>query len=205
VNTQITAREVRLIDETGENAGIVSIEKARALAGEKGLDLVEIAAKAKPPVVRIISFDKFRYQKEKESKKQKKGTQGGDLKHIRITPRAAAHDLELKLKQTEEFLQKGHRLEINLFLKGREKAHKDWGRKKLEEFLAMITTPVTTTMEPRYAGRGFVTQIAKKQHGKEEHQKKNQDNEDGKDQTPPAGPRPLENKQAVKADPPKKG
>lgn len=162
VNERITAKEVRLIDEKGENLGLFQIEKALELAKEKELDLIEIAPSAKPPVARIISFDKFRYQKEKEVKKQKKSQQSKELKQVRISPRAAKHDLELKLKQVETFLDRGHRVEINLFLKGREKGNKDWGRKKLKEFLETIETPHHMTMEPKYAGRGFVVQIAKK-------------------------------------------
>jgi len=162
MNENITAEEVRVLDETGENLDVMPTSNALALAKEKGLDLIEIAAQAKPPVARIISFDKFRYQKEKEEKKQHKSQNTSELKHVRITPRAADHDLELKLKKINEFLEKGHRVEVNLFLKGREKAHKDWGRKKMQEFMAKIEIPYITTMQPKYAGRGFVTQIAKK-------------------------------------------
>jgi translation initiation factor IF-3 len=162
MNEAITAEEMRVLSDLGENIGVMSTKDALALAREKELDLIEIAPKAKPPVARIISFDKFRYQKEKEEKKQQKSQSTSELKHIRITPRVAEHDLELKLKRANEFLEKGHRLEVNLFLKGREKAHKDWGKKKLEEFIAKINVPHTITMLPKYAGRGFVTQIAKK-------------------------------------------
>jgi len=132
------------------------------LAQEKGLDLIEIAPNAKPPVARIISFDKFRYQKEKENKKQRQAQKGKELKHVRITPRAAANDLEIKIKQTEEFLNQGHKVEINLFLRGRERTNKNWNLQKLNEFLTRIKIPHDIIMTPRMGVKGFIVQITKK-------------------------------------------
>lgn len=151
-----------MLDETGRNLGIAKIEEALQLAAAKGLDLVEIGPNAKPPVVRIISFDKFRYQKEKEEKRQKQSQQARDLKQVRITPRMAANDLRRKRGDVEEFLAKGHRVEINMSLKGREKAHRDIGLQKLKDFVSIIETPYTVTLEPKSGGRGFITQITKK-------------------------------------------
>ncbi|MDO8557093.1 MAG: translation initiation factor IF-3 [Candidatus Jorgensenbacteria bacterium] len=163
INNQITAPELRVIDEHGANLGILPRDKALTLAREQGLDLVEIAATANPPVAKIISFDKFRYQKEKEEKKlyvaQKKI---GELKQIRISPRAAKNDLEIKIKKIGEFLSEGHKIEISIFLRGREKANRDWALQKLNNFLTMIKVPHVVTLSPRPGGRGFVSQIAKK-------------------------------------------
>lgn len=154
---------MRVIGEDGENLGVLKTGEAIRIAQEKGLDLIEIAATAKPPVARIISFDKFRYLREKEEKKQKQAQKTKDLKHVRITPRAALNDLQVKANQAEKFLNGGYRVEINLFLRGREKAHKDWGLKKLNEFLGMIKTPHEITMEAKPGVRGgFVSQIIKK-------------------------------------------
>lgn len=162
INNQITAPELRVIDETGNHLGIMSKEAALKLAEEKSRDLIEIAPTAKPPVAQIISFDKFRYQKEKEFKKQQlvqKKT--AELKHIRISPRASQHDLRIKANLVEKFLQAGHKVEINLFLRGREKGNKDWGLLKLKEFLKIINISHKVTLEPKFVGRGFVTQIIK--------------------------------------------
>jgi translation initiation factor IF-3 len=126
------------------------------------LDLIEIAPTAKPPVARIMSFDKFRYQKEKEEKKQKHGQKTKELKHVRISPRAALNDLLIKARQAEKFLTLGYRVEINLFLRGREKGNKTWSLQKLREFLDLIKIPHEVTLPPKAGGRGFVTQIAKK-------------------------------------------
>ena len=151
-----------MIDETGKYIGILSRPAALSLAQEKKLDLIEIAPAAKPPVAQIISFDKFRYQKEKEVKKQQLAQKKtAELKQIRITPRASQHDLEIKTALVEKFLEAGHKVEINLWLRGREKYNKDWGLFKLQEFIKIIKIPIKITLEPRFVGRGFVTQIIK--------------------------------------------
>jgi translation initiation factor IF-3 len=162
INKEITARELRVVDEKGENLGILKTEEALRLAEEKELDLIEVAPQAKPPVARITSFDKFRYQREKEEKKQRLGEKHKELKQIRITPRAALNDLQVKAKKTDEFLEEGHKVELNLYLRGREKANKNWGLDRLSDFLKLIKVPYRVTMEPKRGGRGFVMQINKK-------------------------------------------
>ena len=142
--------------------GVLKRDKALEEAVKKGLDLIEIAPGAMPPVAKIISFDKFRYLKEKEEKKQQQAQKIKELKHVRITPRAAKNDLQIKVHQTEAFLKDGHRVEINLFLRGREKGNKEWGFMKLKEFLEMMKLPHEIVMEPKAGGRGLIVQISKK-------------------------------------------
>ncbi len=151
-----------MVSDTGENLGILTLSAALAAARERGLDLIEIAPAAKPPVAKIIGFDKFRYQQEKEEKKKRHAQKAKELKQVRITPRAAANDLMVKVRRVEEFLAEGHKVELGLFLRGREKGNKDWGLKKLKEFMGMITTPYQITLPPKAGGRGFIAQIAKK-------------------------------------------
>ncbi len=161
-NRQIVALELRVIDETGGNLGTMPLEAALKLAQEKGLDLIEIAPTAKPPVAKIISFDKFRYQKEKELKKQKTSQKTGEMKQVRISARAALNDLQIKTKILEKFLEEGNKVEIMLLLKGREKYNRSWANQKLNEFLKLITIEYKIIMEQRFIGRGLVTQIMKK-------------------------------------------
>lgn len=137
-------------------------EAALKLAEDKELDLIEISAAAKPPVAKIISFDKLRYQQEKEAKKQKATQKFTELKRIQLSARAAKNDLETKIKKLEQFLDKGHKVEIFLRLKGREKYNRNWARYKLEEFLKMITAEYKITLEPRFVGQGLTMQIIKK-------------------------------------------
>ncbi len=153
---------MRVVDETGENLGVMSLEAALKLAQEKELDLIEIAPMVKPPVARIISFDKFRYQKEKELKKQKATQKISELKQIQITAKSAKNDLETRIKRINEFLEEENKVEIMLVLKGREKYNREWARYKLNEFLKMITVEYKTTMEQRFIGKGIVMQITKK-------------------------------------------
>jgi len=162
INNKITAKELRVVDENTESLGVFPLEKALAMAKEKGLDLIEIAPKANPPVARIISFDKFRYQKDKEERKQRQAQKSKDLKSVRITPRAAENDLQMKVSQVEKFLEGGHKVEINIFLRGRERRNKDWALKKMKDFLSKISVPHIVSMPPKPGGRGFVAQVSKK-------------------------------------------
>ena len=162
INNQIKSPELRIIDEAGNNLGVMPLEAALKLSIEKGLDLIEIAAAVKPPVAKIISYDKFRYQKEKEFRKQKAIQKTGEFKQIRISVRAAKNDLEIKVKKIEEFLNDGHKIEIVLALRGREKYLKDWARQKMDEFLKMIGAEYKIIIEPKFGGKGLITQITKK-------------------------------------------
>jgi len=162
INNQINSPELRVITETGDNLGVMTRDQAFTEAKARGLDLIEIAPQANPPVAKIIGFDKFRYQQEKEEKKKRLTQKTKDLKQVRITPRAGKNDLLVKIRRVEEFLGEGHKVEINLFLRGREKGNKDWGLQKLKEFLEMITVPYQVTLAPKPGGRGFITQVTKK-------------------------------------------
>ncbi len=153
---------MRVIDAKGENLGVLKREDALALAKERELDLIEIAPAAKPPVAKIISFDKFRYSQEKEEKKQRTAQKAKELKQVRLSPRAAENDLKIKAALADEFLNKGHKVEIHLYLRGREKGNRAWNMERMNQFLAMIQTPHLITMSPRPGGRGLVAQIAKK-------------------------------------------
>ncbi len=163
INNQITAPELRIIDEAGENVGVMSLADALKLAKEKGLDLIEFAAMAKPPVAKIMSYDKYRYQEEKKLKKQRASEKTQELKQVRISGRAAEHDLQIKAKKANEFLKEGNMVEIMLAMRGREKANKDWGRQKLLEFVKTMIDPEHKVIaEAKYGGRGFNMKIVKK-------------------------------------------
>lgn len=157
VNDEIKAPELRVLSESGENLGVLSLEKALAAAKDANLDLVLITESAKPPVARVVSYDKFRYQREKELKKQQQRVP--ESKRVQISPREGAHDLSFKLKRLEEFLQAGSKVEIQMTLRGREKGMKDFAKGKLQDFLAKIETPYKMTQEIKSGGRGLITQI----------------------------------------------
>ena len=134
-------------------------EKALELAEEKGLDLILISPKANPPVAKIMGFDKFRYERSKELKKQK-SQKALDTKRVQISPRTARNDLLIQLRKLEKFLSAGHIVEIQLTLRGREKYNREWAIKKLEEFMAMIEVPHKVTSSIKSGGRGMLVQIS---------------------------------------------
>ena len=155
--------ELRVLDEQGENLGVMTREAALALATpESGLDLIEVAPTATPPVARVMSYDKYRYLKEKELKKERRAQKTVGLKHIQISAREAPHDMGRKATLTGEFLTEGHQVEIQLRLRGREKGNRDWANQKLTGFLAMIPVEYKVVSPPKTGGRGLAMQIVKK-------------------------------------------
>ncbi len=136
-------------------------EEALALAKERGLDLIEISPFTKPPVARIQSFDKYRYQQEKKLRKQKIGQKDQEIKQVQVSIRSAKNDLLFKAGKAGEFLKKNHIVRVVMVLRGREKANKQFARKKLLEFLQLIS-PHKVIMEPKDGGRGIVTHIQAK-------------------------------------------
>jgi translation initiation factor IF-3 len=163
INNQITAPELRIIGAEGENLGVMPRAEAIKLARpEEGLDLIEISATAKPPVARLMSYDKFRYEEEKRIKKERLAQKSVGMKTVQISARAATNDLLIKIRQVEKFFAEGHPVEVNMRLRGREKRNKEWAMDKLKEFLTLIPVEHKKLSEPRYLGNGPSVQIAKK-------------------------------------------
>ena len=147
-----------MLDDANENVGVLSLHDAMKLAQEKELDLVLISPNAKPPVARIINFDKFRYEREKEIKRQKR-QKAPEMKRIQISGRTAKNDLLTQLRKLEKFMEAGHRIEIQLTLRGREKGNREWAEMKLKEFMEMITVPHRIVSDIKRGGRGLLVQI----------------------------------------------
>ncbi len=129
---------------------------------ETGIDLIEISAQANPPVVRLMSYDKFRYEEEKRLKKERLAQKSAAMKAVQITAKAAHNDLMVKVRQVEKFFAQGHPVEVVMRLRGREKRNKDWAMEKLLEFLKLIPVEYKKLSEPRFLGNGPAVQIAKK-------------------------------------------
>lgn len=151
-----------IVDEEGKSLGKMSRDAALSLAKGKGLDLILIAPTAKPPVARVMSFDKYRYQLEKKLKKQRAHKKSQEMKQVQISIREALHDLQMKSDRVNQFLAEEHPVEILLTLRGREKANKDFAREKLANFLKMINPDHKVMTEPKFGGRGLNMQITKK-------------------------------------------
>ncbi len=127
INDQIRAAEVRLIDEKGEQLGVVSLQEALKKADEAGFDLVEVSPTAKPPVCRIIDYGKFLYQKEKKLKEARKKQKTVEIKEMKFTPRIDKHDFDYRIKRVREFIAKGDKVKITIRFRGREMAHTELG------------------------------------------------------------------------------
>ncbi len=164
INHQITAPELRVIDEQEENLGVMKLGDALKLAKEKGLDLVEINAAIVPPIAKLIAYDKFRYQQEKQEKKRRAAQRAmGGSKQIQISVREQKNDLLMKVGRINEFLTENHPVEVLMQLRGREKGNMSFARGKLNEFLKMITTPYKVNSPIGPGGRGgLMVVIAKK-------------------------------------------
>ena len=137
-NEAIRSPEVMIIDEAGVSIGVMRTPEAMATARERGYDLVEVSPKAMPPVCRFIDFGQFKYQKEKEIRQQKAHAKKVDVKGIRLSVRMGEHDLDIRRKQAESFLEEGHKLKVEINLRGREREHGDLARDRIQNFLNSI-------------------------------------------------------------------
>jgi len=138
LNEEIDAPRIRVVDEEGQMLGVMSPAEAMRLAGERGVDLVEIAPKAEPPVCKIIDFGKFRYEQQKRDKLQKKNQHQQQLKEIRFKAATDTHDFDFKTRHAREFLLDGDKVKASVFFRGREIVHSALGIEMLKRFVAAL-------------------------------------------------------------------
>jgi len=162
VNRRIRASEVRLIDENGKQYGVVSIEKALELAENASLDLVEIAPDAKPPVCKILNFGKYKYDKEKQKKINKKKQHVVNIKEIRLRPNTDKHDLIIKLNKAQNFLLNGDKLKVTIMFRGREFARKEIGYELLDKVKDVLKDISQIDSEPSLSGRRITLVLSPK-------------------------------------------
>ena len=158
INDMIRVREVRLIDDEGEQLGVVPTPKAMEMAEDKGLDLVEIAPNADPPVCKVLDYGKYKFELEKKNRENKKKQKLQELKEIRMQPKIDIHDLEFKTKHVRDFLDKGAKVKVTIRFRGRELAHTDRGRTVLYKVLDLLDREVTVDRQPAMEGR-FMSMI----------------------------------------------
>lgn len=163
-NNQIQAPEVRVIGADGKQLGVMATHKALREAIDAGLDLVEIAPFAKPPVAKIVDIGKFKYQEEKRLRKQKKKTKSTDLKEVRFSPFIGEADYNTRLTRMKEFLSEGHKIRAVVKFKGRQMGSKQFGYNLFKRLLDTLKDTVTIDMEPKFFGRhlGMVISPTKK-------------------------------------------
>lgn len=147
VNRDIRVPEVRLIADAGEQYGVVTIQRAHQIAEEVGLDLVEVSPNAKPPVVKLIDFGKFKYQQQKKASEAKKKQVTITVKEVKFRPGIDIHDLEVKLKRVHKFLEQGDKVKMLMQFRGREMAHKDIGLGKFREIIDGVVEEKSAVIE----------------------------------------------------------
>ncbi len=149
----IRIREVRLIDENGQQVGVVATDEALTRAKAAGLDLVEVSPRARPPVCKIMDFGKYKYEQRKKEQQQKKKQTGGGMKELRVRPKTSAHDLEVKLRKAREFLLEGDKVVIHVMFRGRERSHTELGRTVLDRVVQELAPLSRVEREPVMDGR----------------------------------------------------
>ena len=164
LNGEIRYPEVRVIGSNGEQLGIMSSRDAQILANQQGVDLVEIAANANPPVVKIIDWGKFQYQKMKEEAKNRKKAREkqSELKQMKIGLKISDNDLNIKVRKMRGFLDDGDRVKIMIVFKGREMAHKEIGNELLSKVISLLGDDVATEGKTQMNGRNLSVQVRKK-------------------------------------------
>lgn len=153
INDEIRAKEVRLIDETGEMVGIVSLDEALDRAEQADLDLVNISPNAEPPVCKILDFGKFRYEQQKKEKNAKKNQAVTEIKEIRLSASIEDHDVQVKAKNAIKFLQEGNKLKVSLKFRGRERDYTQLGLDVMNKFAEIVADYGVVEKEPKMEGR----------------------------------------------------
>jgi translation initiation factor IF-3 len=173
VNGKIRAREVRVIGVDGKQLGIISLTDALNLARQHGVDLVEIAATATPPVCRLVDFGKYRYEQAKKEKDSKKHQHASTVKEVQLSPRIDPHDLGIKVMHAVDFLCEDMKVKAALKFRGREMAHTEVGFQVINKFLAEIALYGQPDFPPKLIGRGInvmVSPLPRNKRAKNPHQ-----------------------------------
>jgi translation initiation factor IF-3 len=160
INGKIRAREVRVIGVDGKQAGILSLGDALNLARANGVDLVEIAATANPPVCRLVDFGKYRYEQAKKEKESRKHQHASLVKEVQLSPRIDAHDLTVKIGHAVDFLCEDMKVKVTLKFRGREMAHTEFGFQVVRKLLEQIAPFGHQDFEPKLIGKGINVMIS---------------------------------------------
>ncbi len=153
VNDKIRVPTVRLIDETGQQIGVISVQEALAKAQAVGLDLVEVSPDAKPPVCRIQDYSKFLFEQQKKDRQAKANAHKSETKEVRLRPGTGQGDIDIKAKHAREFLTEGHKVSILLQFRGREMSHRELGIEMIRKFATQLGDIAKMEQEPRQEGK----------------------------------------------------
>jgi translation initiation factor IF-3 len=160
MNEDIRVREVHLIDKDGTNRGNIPVAEALAIAQEAGLDLVEIAPNADPPVCKLLDYGKFKYQEQKKAAEARKKQKIVEVKEIKFRPMIDDHDYDVKMRSMKRFFEEGDKVKVTLRFRGREMAHQELGARLLDRVKSEFASTAKVEMEPRLEGRQMVMVMA---------------------------------------------
>ncbi|MBO0701505.1 MAG: translation initiation factor IF-3 [Candidatus Dormibacteraeota bacterium] len=155
INEQIRVSEVRLIDDNNNQLGVLSLSAAQRIASEKGLDLVEVAPQARPPVCRLMDYGRFKFESIKKDKDQRRRQATSQLKEMKLRPKIADHDFDTKFKGVRQFLEQGEKVKVTIMFRGREMVHQDLGRKLLDRVADAAKEVATVERAPIMEGRNL--------------------------------------------------
>ncbi|WP_424910151.1 translation initiation factor IF-3 [Thermovenabulum sp.] len=164
VNHEIKAKEVRVIDVDGKQLGIMPLKEALRLAQEKQLDLVKVAANAKPPVCKIMDYGKYKYEMSKKEKEARKNQKVINIKEIRMSPNIETHDFMVRVKSALRFLEDGNKVKVTIKFRGREIAHSQLGEEVLKRFAESVKDKGEVEKPPTIEGRNMIMMLAPKQN-----------------------------------------
>lgn len=160
MNEEIRVREVRVIDETGKQLGIYPTREALRLAHERGLDLVEVAPNANPPVCRFLDYGKFMYERAKREREARRAQKQVDVKEIRIRPKIADHDVMVKTNQARDFLAEGAKVRVRVRFRGREITHQEIARELLDRIAEQMSDVAVVEQRPAMEGNTMLMILA---------------------------------------------
>ena len=160
VNRQIRISPVRVITPDGEQAGILPIERAMEMAEEQGLDLVEVAPLARPPVCRIMDYGKFKYEEQRQAREARKRQHHVQIKEVKMRPGIEDHDFDFKTRHARRFLEEGNKVKLTMMFRGRQMAHPEFGRQVLDRVSTMLQDVSKVEQHPQLEGRSMVMVLA---------------------------------------------
>ena len=160
LNERIRVPQVRLIDENGEQVGLVPTQQALQMARDKGLDLMEVAAGASPPVCKICDYGKFKYEKKKKEAQARKNQVVVKVKEVQLRPNTDEHDLSYKIKNAQEFIEEGDKVKFTILFRGREIAHTEPGFKLCKEVMERIGEAAIVELAPKLEGKKLMMILA---------------------------------------------
>jgi translation initiation factor IF-3 len=164
INNQIRAKELRVIDNEGNNYGVLPLDEALALAEKMNLDLLEISPMAVPPVAKLMEYGKFMYEQKKKAQKAKAGIKVSETKSIQVKVGTGDNDLALKARQASKWLAEGHRIKVELFLRGRSKFMEEkFLKDRIERFLTLITEKFKVAEDIKKVPKGMMMTIEREQ------------------------------------------